>query len=138
MALTAPHVANLACDHCTRYLVSIDTGETQRQRDGRLIERKPGHGPPCGECPKCAHLSDTDRTPENAAQASDEVLRVYAHYRRNKAVALRTGDVDDGLVRHNAAILLGVEEDYDRYIHARIMTGQIAQLFSGAGGDGSH
>ena len=72
------------------------------------MERPPGQPTPCHKCPKIPEGEPP--SPESALELTPQLRKVYAHYRRCKAVGRFP---DDPLVDEHAAIVAEVEESIE-------------------------
>ncbi len=108
-----PAVASRSCSDCKQWMYEDSGGNFGKlltRRDKQPIPRaksKTGAvNTPCAFCPKIPeHIPD--KIPENAVELTERNREAYDHYCECKAVS---DFPNDPIVRHNAAIIRGVED----------------------------
>jgi hypothetical protein len=112
-----PQIARRPCEACKLYVYddkcdgetwTFAPGPTTFQRTGnKPVSRGPKEKPPCDHdpkaCPKGHHT--------NPIELSEQNQQALDHYHECRAVSQFP---DDSIVRQNAAIIRGLEDDRDR------------------------
>jgi hypothetical protein len=113
-----PHLANLSCEDCKKWVYDLTTGKPQLY-GGKLVAQH-RTGPPCvqepGICPK-GSPGESDLTRQNE--------RVVRHFEQCRA----TGDFpDDGHVHRHAAILEPLFRQAERRRQTSELTISLAKI----------
>ena len=116
------------CEDCKRWVYDLKTGKRTLRGDGSPVERPPGVGTPCRNCPKIPEGQPP--CPESAVELMPENVMCVVHYKQCRATG--RWPEDERAVR-NAAHIREVEDAIDR---AQALAGQgvLAALARAVGG----
>ena len=111
LILLHPEWASRSCADCQAW--SYDDDGQRSTRGGKDQPRPPGSLTPCWKCPKIPDgTPPEERNPSSAVELDERNRRAWRHYLECRATL---SFPDDDIVRRNAAILRGVEDEAERH-----------------------
>ena len=123
-----PEVAYRDCGHCQRFMYDEETGRPKLTSAGQPIIRIKQAKPPCRILTPDGNTRCAKGTPDAGRELSDRNWAAWGHYRECKAVGQFP---DDPIVRRNAAIIAGVEREFEGSQQAdlwRLVAGLIPRM----------
>jgi hypothetical protein len=102
------------CRVCREYVFDEETGKPELRRGTSLPMLRPrGSSPPCHSCPKTIEEPPAGRSWTAAIDPPKWAYRAFRHWRQCAAVGFHVSDVEDRIVRRNAALFQSVADSVE-------------------------